>query len=280
MMVVLTICLASCGGNSKSNESFDVTVDNTTISGKLSQCFSLVDKTYKYLYQNDKDYDQVTVELKCIKPLPDSLKAFIGVEVLDEDGIVISAAEANEGSSSDYKILQQATPGQVVTITIYNYNNETIEEKTPVKIRLSSIVEEEEEEVYTSSGSSEGSSDSSVSSDDSSDSSVSSNGSSDSSVSSDDSDDDNESISSSSKGSADWDSLLDSYEQYVDKYIALTKKAAKGDMSAMAEYAEFMEKAQELSNKMDGAKSNMSASQWARYTKITTKMAKAAHNLY
>ena len=50
MMVVLAVCLASCGGkkSSDSETSFDVTVDNTTIGGKLSQYFSLEDKTYKY----------------------------------------------------------------------------------------------------------------------------------------------------------------------------------------------------------------------------------------
>ena len=83
-------------------------------------------------------------------------------------------------------------------------------------------------------------------------------------------------VSCSSTGSADWDSMLDSYEQYVNKYIALLKKAANGDMTAMAEYAGLMQKAQELSDKMDGAQGDMSASKWARYMKITTKMTTAA----
>ena len=87
LMVVLTVCLASCGGknSSGSKESFDVTVDNTTIGGKLSKYFSLADKTYKY---NKGIIDKVTVELTCIEPLPENLKAYIGVEVLDEDGNV------------------------------------------------------------------------------------------------------------------------------------------------------------------------------------------------
>ena len=88
--------------------------------------------------------------------------------------------------------------------------------------------------------------------------------------------DDDESISSSSTSSADWDSMLDSYEQYVNKYIALLKKAAEGDMTALAEYPALMEKAQECSKKMENAQGDMSASQWARYMKITKKMAKAA----
>ena len=91
--------------------------------------------------------------------------------------------------------------------------------------------------------------------------------------------DDDESISSSSKSSADWDSMLDSYEQYVNKYIALMKKASNGDMTAMAEYAGLMQKAQELSDKISGAQGDMSASQWARYMKITTKMTTAAQEM-
>ena len=80
-------------------------------------------------------------------------------------------------------------------------------------------------------------------------------------------------------GSEDWDELLTSYEKYVDKYISYVKKAAKGDMTALAEYPSLMEKAQEFSEKMQNAQSNMSASQWSRYMKITTKMTKAAQEM-
>lgn len=89
--------------------------------------------------------------------------------------------------------------------------------------------------------------------------------------------DDNSVISSSD--SEDWDELLTSYEKYVDKYISYVKKAAKGDMTALAEYPSLMEKAQEFSEKMQNAQSNMSASQWSRYMKITTKMTKAAQEM-
>ena len=79
----------------------------------------------------------------------------------------------------------------------------------------------------------------------------------------------------SSSSSADWDDVLDSYENYVDKYITLAKKVAAGDMSAMAEYTSLMEEAQQLGERLDGAKGEMSASQMARYNKITMKMATA-----
>ena len=85
--------------------------------------------------------------------------------------------------------------------------------------------------------------------------------------------------SENSSDSEDWDAMLDSYEEYVDKYISCAKKASSGDMAALQEYASLMEKAQEISDKMDDAKDEMSASQWARYMKITNKMASAASQM-
>lgn len=86
-------------------------------------------------------------------------------------------------------------------------------------------------------------------------------------------------VSSSSSSSQDWDAMLDSYEEYVDNYISLLKKAANGDRSAMAEYPALMKKAQEFGNEMRNAQGSMSASQLARYTKISTKMLKAAQEM-
>ena len=85
--------------------------------------------------------------------------------------------------------------------------------------------------------------------------------------------------SSSSSSSEDWDAVLDSYESYVDQYISFAKKAAKGDMSALAEYPSLMSKAQELSDKLNNAKSDLSASQAARYARISAKMVEAAASM-
>ncbi len=79
----------------------------------------------------------------------------------------------------------------------------------------------------------------------------------------------------STKDSEDWDALLDSYEQYVDKYISYIKKAAKGDVTALSEYPNLMENAQELGEKLQKAEGSMSSSQLSRYTRITNKMTQA-----
>ena len=73
--------------------------------------------------------------------------------------------------------------------------------------------------------------------------------------------------------------MLKAYEEYVDKYIVYVEKAATGDMTALAEYPALMEKAQELSDKIQKAKGNMSIAQWERYNRITMKMASAAQEI-
>lgn len=77
----------------------------------------------------------------------------------------------------------------------------------------------------------------------------------------------------------DWDSLLDSYEEYVDMYISLLKKASAGDLSAVSEYTSYMSKAQEVSQKMADATSKLSPAQLSRFNKINQKMLQAAQNM-
>ena len=91
--------------------------------------------------------------------------------------------------------------------------------------------------------------------------------------------DDSSDYNTTSSSSEDWDALLNTYEKYVDKYISYAKKAAKGDVTALAEYPSLMEKAQDLSSKLQNAHGNMSSAQWARYNKITLKMANAAKEM-
>lgn len=74
----------------------------------------------------------------------------------------------------------------------------------------------------------------------------------------------------------DWDKFLDEYEQYVDSYIRLMKKATSGDLSAMTEYVTMLEKAQELSEEIDNDKDEMTPTQMKRYLRITQKMTDAA----
>lgn len=82
-------------------------------------------------------------------------------------------------------------------------------------------------------------------------------------------------IEVASVGGEDWDSILNEYDTYCTKVIALAKKAKAGDVSAMTEYASLLESAESLQKKLENAGSNLSAAQAARLNKIAAKMANA-----
>lgn len=79
---------------------------------------------------------------------------------------------------------------------------------------------------------------------------------------------------SPSSASEDWDEMLDDYEEYIDQYIILYKKAMKGDQSAILEYGSMLEKAASLQASIKKAQSNndLSTAQINRMMAIVTKM--------
>lgn len=91
-------------------------------------------------------------------------------------------------------------------------------------------------------------------------------------------DDDNGS-SYDDEGSVDWDEVLDSYEECVNKAIALMKKVKQNDPTAITEYAEYAQKMQEYSRKLDNAKGQLSARQMTRLSALITKAARANQDM-
>lgn len=77
----------------------------------------------------------------------------------------------------------------------------------------------------------------------------------------------------------DWDAVLDSYEEYVDSYISLLKKANAGDLDALSEYPSLLQNAKEMGEKLSTASSDLSASQISRYNRINQKMLNAAQEM-
>lgn len=77
----------------------------------------------------------------------------------------------------------------------------------------------------------------------------------------------------------DYDAILDKYEEYCNEYIKLIKKSANGDISALAEYQEFMEKAQELEQKFGDGMNELTPAQLTRFNKIHAKVLKAAQSM-
>ena len=254
IVAILAAIMAACKGGGS------MTPVSEKIQGPLGEYFEVVTKDYKA-----KD-GKVSIEIKRIKEgLPEPWKEgmevgydgetctpLFSIEFQDGEGNVVGKDAADIISDIDeLKAIVALGVDESATIT---FNSED----DAVKFKMSSTFEVNPKDDSTS---------------------VVSDGVSDSEDESALSDDEGE-VGSSATGSEDWDALLDSYDSYVTKYIAFAKKAANGDLNAISEYAALMEKAQELSDKMSGAKGDMSASQWARYMKITARLTNAAQNMH
>ena len=272
LMVVLTVCLASCGGKGDENS---VTLKVEAELGPLADYIKVTDQEVVVKMSDEKkdseDYKviQSSLALEVIKSVAAKYSFDFEVEVLDKDHVKIATLpDFDIESISDYDNGEFNDVLYAGTVRAQMKRKRKVAEFTPEdQEEWNKILKEGAYIVIKPRNSDEKfveykgkSSNTEVI--DSSSSTIT--------------EDDDESISSSSTGSEDWDSMLDSYEQYVNKYIALLKKASNGDMTAMAEYAGLMQKAQELSDKISGAQGDMSASQWARYMKITTKMTTTA----
>lgn len=282
-LALMAIFFASCGSSSEDEESIVLTPATTNIKGYLGQFYDVVYKDYTInddilTIEIERNDNELPFNIKGVKPYGYygqgiTAHAGFGIEILNETGDVIEKKAATESMyySDDIKEALNLRAGETGTIRWFIYFHGDVK---PAEFRLTSAYEEVEEEDDDSNSSS-------VSGSDNSSSSVSSNNSSSSGYgygyrynSNKNSDDDKD--DSSSSGDEDWDSLIDSYEEYVDKYISYMEKAMKGDMSALAEYPSLLEKVEEYSTKMNKAKGNMSSSQMSRYMKITNKMTEAA----
>lgn len=262
LMAVILVAFASC---SSKKTQISMKPETTTISGDLSDCFEVVDQEciVKLNKKGKIEWGSTwSVKLRRTeKPFPFAddidVSAYgtwgsgveahggFGIEIVDENGTTVQKASATEGglsgpySSDDVVDLFKLKPGETGTIR-WSVNDDVLAAKE-LKFTISSAFE-----LCEKSGDS-----------------------------SDDEEDDDE-IDASSKSSTNWDAVLNEYESYVNQYIALMKKAQKGDMSAMSDYAKMLEKAERLSDKLDDAEDEMTSTQLSRYMKITSKMASAA----
>ena len=78
----------------------------------------------------------------------------------------------------------------------------------------------------------------------------------------------------------DYDKMLNDYENYVDQYLIVYKKAMNGDQTAMIEYPELLSKAEELQKSMQLADrgGDLSTQQLKRMNDINFKMLNAMQN--
>lgn len=73
----------------------------------------------------------------------------------------------------------------------------------------------------------------------------------------------------------DWDEYLDRYEDFVDGYIRVSKKAMNGDVNAALELSELAIELGEYAEELEDAADEMTGSQAARLVKISDKISKA-----
>lgn len=247
----LAALLMSCGGNKKAE--LTLTPETTELKGPLKGCYEVVQKEYTVM--DDSWSHVLNVELKRTdKELPfDPQKATsfnvydeenptqvgFGIELLDEDGNVVEITNASgTGLSGPY-----SSDDIVAAIALAPGETGIVrwsidEENEPASFRITSAVNKLGSSSFSSSESSE---------------------------------------SFERKETANnWDEVLDQYEDYVDKYIATTKKAMNGDLSAATEYVELLEEAEDLADELDCASDEMNSAQVSRYLRITQKLSNAA----
>ena len=263
-MVVLSIAMASCSKkipSSISIEAHDIEIENVA-----SNQLAVAEDVYNLnagKKSSDSDLWYLTLRIKLISDMPIEEPNNAVLQLLDENGEQLASLQLGENGldvKTAAEFRQFASEGNGGAQHIFCFYLTTTDEEEVRNImentktfKITDIVIDVQEyisgEVITSYASD-------VDVDD-------------------DSDDANYSDSNTSSNSTDWDAILSSYEQYVDKYISYVKKAANGDMNALAEYPSLMEKAQEFSDKMSNAQDDMTAAQWSRYMKITNKMSTA-----
>lgn len=264
-ILAFSLVLASCGGKEKSPQKKEIPPTQTEFSeGQIGNYIEVVDEPCELTYIVHEGYIeeqvfQLKVKIKLTKSDPmfkdmnprDFMGGGASIELQDELGTKIQ-----ELTSKDYDLvlgkLLKGEVGDTATIVFQEefHNSDDAPKwfKNTVKFapittgRIVSIGEPIENGMEINDGTSDTSLDETAS-------------------------------------SADVDEMLNSYEEFVDQYISYLKKAANGDMSALAEYPSLMSKAQEVGEKIEAVKGDLTPSQSQRYMEIMQKMTKAASEM-
>lgn len=270
-VALLSLAFYSCGKSSSSSsdsskDSSKVTPETTKVEGDLRECFEVVDKEYTPKESDHWNYDRsLIIELKrTSEELPVDLRSltydswygwidklqgkeyniFFDVSLLDEDGNIVATTSSGDRYNPDVELqfddtkIPNLSEAETFSIEIL-YSSELFENAKLSKFKVGSAIREESTDYL------------------------------------EESDFDEEMESDAVGSSSDWDSVLDEYEDYVDQYVKLYKKAMAGDMSAMSEYAGMLEKAQSLFSKLENAQGEMTAAQISRMNSIQMKMVNA-----
>jgi len=270
MIALFAIILSSCGGGSKE---FTVKNNSVNFAGDLQGYLEVVDGNYTVSKPGSELI--LTIKLKAIKQL-ESTKEFdeIRLELTDESGMPISGMSTFTISKSGWCTTE----------------SENTKVDNALKSGSGDFAVQFVYDTYSTGGGSLSRTDAlkiaskkakgfSITNSKFKEESVSSSESSSSSYSSTTDDEDDEEVVTKKSGSTNWDKVLADYESYTDKYIKLLKKANAGDMSAMTEYVEMLEKAQEFQESLENADDDLTPAQLQKFNKIQMKLVNAASGL-
>ena len=77
-------------------------------------------------------------------------------------------------------------------------------------------------------------------------------------------------------GGGDCPAAMDEYDKFVDKYVSYIKKAADGDVTALAEVPALMEQADKVGKELAEAQNDLNVDCLKKYNEINKKMTDAA----
>lgn len=239
VVLITTICI-SCG--SKITE---VTVKNksTDINGYLNGYLEVVDGSYKIsMVENNLI---LNVKLKVVKQLEDSELCEISAELLDESDMPLSGLGTFLASYMNF------------SDDIDKINDALKEGTGEITVKLIySVGEDNSKESEALKIASEKAKSFSINSKIKDDVTISEN-----------------------NGNKNWEKILTDYESYTNQCIKLLKKANSGDVSAMTEYLEVLQKAQDIQESFLEAEDDITTAQMERFIKIQKKLIDATSDM-
>lgn len=239
VVLITTICI-SCG--SKITE---VTVKNksTDINGYLNGYLEVVDGSYKIsMVENNLI---LNVKLKVVKQLEESELYEISAELLDESDMPLSGLGTFLASYMNF------------SDDIDKINDALKEGTGEIMVKLIySVGEDNSKESEALKIASDKAKSFSINSKIKDDVTISEN-----------------------NGDKNWEKILTDYESYTNQCIKLLKKANSGDVSAMTEYLEVLQKAQDIQESFLEAEDDITTAQMERFIKIQKKLIDATSDM-
>lgn len=245
LLLASSVIISSCGGVSTSEKEFNTKIkpESTAISGDLSGYLEVVDNAYEVTHQIEYN---LSIRIKAIKPIGKDLKnknVSLNLSILAENGTPISGIDKFTDDYAQDQILSLLTKGggeEIIKFTALPSGFTEIDATTLKKFVVSSIIKDKEKESPSTSISA------------------------------------NSTSGTENASSGNYDEMLDAYEKNTDDYIKLINSMNNDNVGgAMNDYLSTLQSAQELEQKLAGAKGTMSSTQVSRMLKIQMKLANA-----